>query len=181
MEGEATVGAPADGPARNGAVEDGGDPHLGTDVVPVVAPAQRPRSDLLRQLDQAPLRLRCFGTRGVWLGERRIWPSPEAVEDTGWELVVVLGIHPVAGVQTETLADVIWDEDTPDDPGTVLRKRRGRLRNELKRLVPELEPDPLPTDPRGGCTDSTRAWSPATCTGSSSSPPGPRAWGARTP
>src|SRR4029450_7467443 len=69
----------------------------------------RPRADLLRQFDQAPLRLRCFGTRGVWFRERQIWPSSEAVEDTGWELVVLLGVHPVAGIQVETLADTIWD------------------------------------------------------------------------
>src|SRR5207237_403392 len=31
----------------------------------------------------------------------------------------------------------------------VLRKRPGRLRQELKRLVPELELDALPTDPKG--------------------------------
>jgi len=109
----------------------------------------RPRSDLLRQLDKAPLRLRCFGTRGVWLGERQLWPSSEAVEDTGWELVVLLGIHPVAGVQAETLADTIWDEGTPPDPGSVLRKRRRRLRQELKRLIPELDIEPMPTDPKG--------------------------------
>jgi hypothetical protein len=65
---------------------------------------EHPRSDLLRQLDQAPLRLRCFGARGVWLGERQVWPSYEAVEDTGWELVVLLGIYPVASIQAETLA-----------------------------------------------------------------------------
>jgi hypothetical protein len=109
----------------------------------------RPRSDLLRQFDQAPLRLRCFGTRGVWHGERQIWPSSEAVEDTGWELVLLLGVHPVAGIQAETLADTIWDEETPPDPGSVLRKRRRRLRQELKRLIPELDLDPMPTDPKG--------------------------------
>jgi nucleoid-associated protein YgaU len=109
----------------------------------------RPRSDLLRQLDTAPLRLRCFGTRGVWRGERQLWPGSEAVEDTGWELVVLLGVHPVAGIQAETLADMIWDEETPPDPGSVLRKRRRRLRLELKRLVAELDLDPLPTDPKG--------------------------------
>jgi hypothetical protein len=109
----------------------------------------RPRSDLLRQFDQAPLRLRCFGARGVWFGERQVWPSSEAVEDTGWELVVLLGVHPVAGVQAETLADTIWDEETPPDPGSVLRKRRRRLRQELKRLIPEMDLDPLPTDPKG--------------------------------
>ncbi len=78
-----------------------------------------------------------------------IWPSNEAVEDTGWELVVLLGVHPVGGVQAETLADILWDEETPPDPGAVLRKRRGRLRRELKRLIPELDLDPLPTDPKG--------------------------------
>jgi hypothetical protein len=71
------------------------------------------------------------------------------VEDTGWELVVLLGVHPVAGIQAETLADTIWDEETPPDPGAVLRKRRRRLRQELKRLVPDLDLDPLPTDPKG--------------------------------
>jgi hypothetical protein len=106
---------------------------------------ERPRSDLLRQLDQAPLRLRCFGARGVWLGERQVWPSSEAVEDTGWELVVLLGIYPVAAIQAETLADTIWDEETPPDPGSVLGKRRARLRQELKRLIPDLDLDPLPT------------------------------------
>src|SRR5262249_20643288 len=44
---------------------------------------------------------------------------------------------------------MIWDEETPPDPGSVLRKRRRRLRLELKRLVPELDLDPLPTDPKG--------------------------------
>lgn len=116
---------------------------------PVDHVAEHPRSDLLRQLDQAPLRLRCFGTRGVWLGERQIWPSSDAVEETGWELIVLLGIHRVAGVQAETLADILWDEETPPDPGAVLRKRRGRLRLEIKRLVPDPGADPLPTDPKG--------------------------------
>jgi hypothetical protein len=55
----------------------------------------------------------------------------------------------VAGIQAETLADTIWDEDTPPDPGSVLRKRRRRVRLELKRLIPDLELDPLPTDAKG--------------------------------
>ena len=114
-----------------------------------VTERERPRSDLLRQLDHAPLRLRCFGTRGVWHRDHQIWPSAEAVEDTGWELVLLLGVHATAGVQAETLADMIWDEETPSDPGTVLRKRRRRLRLELKRLLPDLDKDPLPTDPKG--------------------------------
>jgi hypothetical protein len=124
--------------------DDNGEP-----AVMVPGEPERPRSDLLRQLDRAPLRLRCFGTRGVWLGERQIWPSAEAVEDTAWEVVLLLGIHSAAGMQVETLADVIWNEETPPEPGTVLRKRRRRLRVELKRLLPKLEQDPLPTDPKG--------------------------------
>jgi len=79
----------------------------------------------------------------------KIWPGNEAVEDTGWELVVLLGVHPMGGVQAETLADILWDAETPPDPGAALRKRRGRLRRELKRLIPELDLDPLPTDPKG--------------------------------
>jgi hypothetical protein len=141
---------PSSGPAESDLLSRSEDPDDKEEpVVAVPGEPERPRSDLLRQLDRAPLRLRCFGTRGVWLGERQLWPSAEAVEDTAWEVVLLLGIHSAAGIQVETLADVIWNEETPPEPGTVLRKRRRRLRVELKRLVPELEQDPLPTDPKG--------------------------------
>jgi two-component SAPR family response regulator len=103
----------------------------------------------LRKLDNAPLRARCFGARGVWYGERRVWPSPDAAQETGWELLLLLAVHRVSGVQAETLADMLWEEDGAVDPGSTLRKRRRRLRLELKQLVPDLQGDPMPTDPKG--------------------------------
>jgi two-component SAPR family response regulator len=116
---------------------------------PGTASRERPRSDLLRKLDGAPLRARCFGARGVWHGERRIWPSPDAVQETGWELLLLLAVHRVTGVQAETLADMLWEEDGAVDPGSTLRKRRRRLRLELQALVPDLAGEPMPTDPKG--------------------------------
>jgi DNA-binding SARP family transcriptional activator len=106
-------------------------------------------SKRIQQLRAAPLRVRCFGAREVWYGDEQIWPDPRAVEDTGWELLLILAVHPIAGVQTDRLIDILWPERAPKDPAGTLRKRRFRLRKELSLLVPDLKGEPLPTDPDG--------------------------------
>src|SRR5262249_54090587 len=68
---------------------------------------------LLQQLRVAPLRVQCFGGRGVWHGGDLLWPRPGVVEETGWELLLILAIHRIAGVQAETLVDIIWPEKAP--------------------------------------------------------------------
>jgi DNA-binding SARP family transcriptional activator len=46
------------------------------------------------------------------------------VEVTCWELLLILAIHPITGVQAEPLVDIIWAEKPPDRPSASLRKRR---------------------------------------------------------
>jgi len=58
---------------------------------------------------------------------------------------LLLAVHPVAGIASETVADMLWDEARADLPGD-LRKKRSKLRLKLRRLVPDLPVDPLPGD-----------------------------------
>jgi len=89
----------------------------------------------LRQLREAPIRVRCFGAREVWCGDRLL-----QIGDP--ELLLLLAVHPVTGIQTEALVDMLWD-DVPADPAAALRKERYVLRNELRDLIPE-KADPVP-------------------------------------
>jgi DNA-binding SARP family transcriptional activator len=59
------------------------------------------------------------------------------------ELLLLLAVHPIAGIQAEALADMLW-ADPPEDISAALRKERFNLRGELRRLVPDLTSDPLP-------------------------------------
>ena len=61
------------------------------------------------------------------------------------ELLLLLAVHAVTGIASETVADMLWDEARADPPGD-LRKKRSKLRLKLRRLVPDLPADPLPGD-----------------------------------
>jgi hypothetical protein len=97
---------------------------------------------LLQKLRSAPIRVRCFGAAEAWYGDRLL-------EITYPELLLLLAVHPVAGIQREALADMLWP-DPPGDTGQALRKARFNLRTELRRLVPEVSADPLPGNQNHG-------------------------------
>jgi nucleoid-associated protein YgaU/DNA-binding SARP family transcriptional activator len=99
-------------------------------------------SPLLKRLRSAPIRVRCFGARDVWYGDRQL-----SLGDP--ELLLLLAAHPVTGIRNEALVDMLWEEE-PVDPSAALRKRRHRLRDELRRLVPEVMAEPLPWDMNHG-------------------------------
>jgi LysM domain/Bacterial transcriptional activator domain len=117
-------------------------------------------SPILQQLRAAPLRVRCFGAREVWYRDRLLWPNGEAEADTSWELLLLLAVHRVTGVQSETLVDMLWGEETPKDPARALRQRRWRGREELRRLAPDIVGEPMPTDASRG-TSQVYALNPA--------------------
>ncbi|MDQ6675365.1 MAG: LysM peptidoglycan-binding domain-containing protein [Chloroflexota bacterium] len=89
----------------------------------------RPRS-LLERLRSAPVRVRCFGARSVWYGDR-------LVEVDEIQLLLLLAVHPVTGIQIEALADMLWDRPPVDVPRT-LRKKRHDLRSQIRQLGPEM-------------------------------------------
>jgi nucleoid-associated protein YgaU/DNA-binding SARP family transcriptional activator len=101
---------------------------------------------IIQQLRAAPLRVQCFGGRDIWYRDRLLWPNGEAEADRSWELLILLAVHRLSGVQSETLVDMLWGEETPKDPARALRQRRWRGREELRRLVPDLDGEPMPTD-----------------------------------
>jgi nucleoid-associated protein YgaU/DNA-binding SARP family transcriptional activator len=103
----------------------------------------------LQQIRSAPIQIRCFGGREVWYGDEVIWPNPAAGRETGWELLLILAVHPVGGVQTETLSDILWPDRPPKQPAAALRKRRYHLRQEIQHLIPDFEAEVLPTDRDG--------------------------------
>jgi hypothetical protein len=41
---------------------------------------------------------------------------------------------------------MLWGDETPRDPARTLRQRRWRAREELRRLAPDLDGEPMPTD-----------------------------------
>jgi hypothetical protein len=60
------------------------------------------------------------------------------------QLLLLLAVHPVTGVQAELLVDALWTK-LPADPGAALRGDRFDLRAELQQLVPEIgSADPVP-------------------------------------
>jgi len=94
-------------------------------------------SSLLRELRAAPIRVQCFGACDVRHGDRSL-----KIGDP--ELLLLLAVHPVAGVRGEAVADMLWGDTVPDDIAGALRKERSKVRLALRRLVPELGADPLP-------------------------------------
>jgi len=60
------------------------------------------------------------------------------------ELLVYLGVQDPSGVRAELLADSLWSEEDDDESRTErIRKRRYTMRQALKKLVPELEGNPI--------------------------------------
>ena len=100
-------------------------------------------SPMLQRLRAAPIRVRCFGAREVWCGDRQLFLADP-------ELLLLLAAHPITGIQGEALADMLWEEEPIVDPSRALRKRRQRLRDELRRLAPEVTAEPLPQDMKHG-------------------------------
>jgi hypothetical protein len=92
------------------------------------------------RLRAAPIRVRCFGAGAAWYGDRLL-------EIADPELLLLLAVHPVTGIQNEALADMLWEE-SPPDTGRALRKARYNLCTELRRLAPEVTADPA--DPLPG-------------------------------
>ena len=91
---------------------------------------------MLGKLRAAPIRVRCFGAGQAWYGDRLL-----KIGDP--ELLLLFAVHPITGIQSETLADVLWEEP-PADTARALRKVRFNLRGELRRLAPEVTAEPLP-------------------------------------
>ncbi len=98
------------------------------------------------ELRAAPIRVLCFGAREVWYRDTLLWPNGEAEADRSWELLILLAVHRLTGVQRESLVDMLWSDETPRDPARALRQRRWRAREELRRLAPDLDGEPMPTD-----------------------------------
>ena len=95
---------------------------------------------LLEELRSAPIRVRCFGAREIWYGNRLL----EIPDSRRLQLLLLLAAHPVTGIRNELLLEVLWIEPPSDPPGA-LRLARHELRAELRELVPELgSADPVP-------------------------------------
>jgi DNA-binding SARP family transcriptional activator len=110
-------------------------------------------SKLVARLRAAPIRVRCFGAGEAWHGDQML-------EIADPELLLLLAVHPVAGIRSEALADMLWGEKVPENIRKALRKKRFNLRGELRRLVPALEAvDPLPGNQTHGenivCLDTS--------------------------
>src|SRR5207253_10186922 len=95
-------------------------------------------SPLLTRLRAAPIRVRCFGATSVWHGSQQL-----QIGDS--ELLLLLAAHPISGIRNEAVADMLWEEEV-SDPSAALRKRRYRLRDDLRRAVSDLSGDPFPAD-----------------------------------
>jgi DNA-binding SARP family transcriptional activator len=112
----------------------------------------RAGSKLVARLRAAPIRVRCFGAGEAWHGDRLL-------EIADPELLLLLAVHPVTGIRSEALADMLWGDKVPDDIRAALRKERFMLRGELRRLVPDLAADPLPGNQTHGenvvCLDTS--------------------------
>jgi LysM repeat protein len=147
-----TPAPPAESSPADSAVPDGleasetpatGDEENETGGVPapvarIATPASEP--SLLEKLHSAPIRVRCFGAREVWCGNRLL----EIADSRRLQLLLLLAVHPVTGVQAELLVDALWVKP-PADPAAALRGDRFDLRAELHQLVPEIgSADPVP-------------------------------------
>lgn len=87
---------------------------------------------------------RFLGARELIFDGQVVWPMPGQPEEKAMELLVYLGVQDPSGVRAELLADSLWSEDDDDESRTDrLRKRRYRMRQALKKLVPELQGDPI--------------------------------------
>jgi hypothetical protein len=94
-------------------------------------------SSLLQRLRSAPVRVRCFGARSVWYGDR-------LAEIADPQLLLLLAVHPVTGIQSEAVVDMLWSTPPVNAP-RALRKKRHELRVQLRQLAPELASlDPVP-------------------------------------
>jgi DNA-binding SARP family transcriptional activator len=134
-EDSRAAAAPADGPAD---AAEGEAVTTADSAGPKTAqqpPARWAGTALLRQLQAAPVRVRCFGAREVRYRDEEVPAASTA-------LLLLLAIHPITGVQSESLIDMLWDA-IPTDPAGALRKERHKVRSELRRVAPEL-PDPIP-------------------------------------
>ncbi len=142
--GDQPVEQDAAGPGDGPEVVDVGEPATASAELPAEATTASawPGSPLLQRLRSAPIRVRCLGARDVWYGDRLLPLSDP-------EVLLLLAVHPITGIQSEALADMLW-EDGPSNPNGALRKRRFRVRDDLRRMVPEVTADPLPGDPSHG-------------------------------
>jgi nucleoid-associated protein YgaU len=95
---------------------------------------------LLDELRSAPVRVRCFGTREIWHGNRLL----EMSDSRRLQLLLLLAAHPVSGIRNELLVEMLWAK-RPADPAAALRLVRFELRDELRQLIPEIgSGDPVP-------------------------------------
>jgi nucleoid-associated protein YgaU len=99
-------------------------------------------SPLLRELSAAPIRVRCFGACEVRHGDRLL-----KIGDP--ELLLLLAVYPITGINGEAVGDMLWDEIPADLAGN-LRRERSKLRLNLRELVPDLRDDPLPGNAKKG-------------------------------
>jgi LysM repeat protein len=131
-EPEAVVASqPLDAPAHEDAAP--------AQAAPIARPIISREPTLLEKLRSAPIRVRCFGAREVWCGDRLL-----ELADPQLQLLLLLAVHTVTGIQAELLIDMLWDR-LPANPARALRGRRFDLRTELHQLVPELgDADPVP-------------------------------------
>jgi DNA-binding SARP family transcriptional activator len=151
-----TVDVPADPVERDDLQETATDAHTDNATTTQDAgerpAAARTGSKLVDRLRAAPIRVRCFGAGEAWHGDRLL-------EIADPELLLLLAVHPVAGIRSEALADMLWGDKVPDDIRAALRKERFNLRGELRRLVPDLAADPLPGNQTHGenvvCLDTS--------------------------
>jgi hypothetical protein len=98
------------------------------------------RQPLLDELRSAPVRVRCFGAREIWCGNRLL----EMSDSRRLQLLLLLAAHPVTGIRNELLIEMLFAK-RPADPTGALRLVRFELRDELRQLVPDLgSGDPVP-------------------------------------
>jgi hypothetical protein len=99
---------------------------------------------LLNQLDAAPFQVRCFGAREVrHVQSGQLMYPAVGCRDKPFELLFLVAAHPVEGVRGELVVDSLWSKKLPQDPGAEFRKNRGRLREYLQSVAPDLR-DPIP-------------------------------------
>jgi hypothetical protein len=90
------------------------------------------------------LRGRFLGARELVYDGQVVWPKPGQPQEKAMELLVYLGVQDPSGVRAELLGDSLWSEEDDDESRTErIRKRRYTMRQALKKLVPELEGNPI--------------------------------------
>jgi hypothetical protein len=78
----------------------------------VVTPSPSWASEILRRLRAAPIRVRCFGAREAWHGDRLLKLGDP-------QLLLLLAVHPITGIQAEAVADMLWVEAKDDLDGAL--------------------------------------------------------------